>query len=457
MPSNRIQLRFLVVDDDDAFRDSLAMLLRSKGHGVVGAIDLASARAALAADSFDAVLVDQQLPDGEGSLLLEDPLRPPETELVVITGHATVREAVASLQRGATDYITKPIDPVVLDATLSRLMRVRELRHEVDMLRGELRERGRFGPLVGRSKAMEPVIEMIQRVAPTDASVLIQGESGTGKEMVAQAIHEFSGRKSGPMIAVNCGAISENLIESELFGHEKGSFTGADRQHRGFFERANGGTLFLDEITEMPALLQVKLLRVLESGHVQRVGGTNGIETDVRLIAATNRDPEAAIREGKLREDLFFRLAVFPILLPPLRDRVGDIALLSQHFLDSHNRANNTDKRWADGALGQLARLEWRGNVRELRNAVQRAYILADDTLRAEDSVAGSRYPDVDLNLNGALAIHVGSSIAEVEQLLIRATLEQVAGDKPQAARILGISLKTLYNRLNVYRAAGVA
>jgi DNA-binding NtrC family response regulator len=187
------------------------------------------------------------------------------------------------------------------------------------------------------------------------------------------------------------------------------------------------------------------------------VGGTNGIETDVRLIAATNRDPEAAIREGKLREDLFFRLAVFPILLPPLRDRVGDIALLSQHFLDSHNRANNTDKRWADGALGQLARLEWRGNVRELRNAVQRAYILADDTLRAEDSVAGSRYPDVDLNLNGALAIHVGSSIAEVEQLLIRATLEQVAGDKPQAARILGISLKTLYNRLNVYRAAGVA
>jgi DNA-binding NtrC family response regulator len=456
MPSNRIQLRFLVVDDDDAFRDSFIALLRSKGHSVVGAGDLAASRVALTGASFDAVLVDQQLPDGEGLQLLADPARPAGTELVVITGHASVKSAVDSLQRGATDYITKPVESVVLDAMLSRLVRVRELRQEVDMLRSELRERGRFGPLVGRSKAMEPVIEMIQRVAPTDASVLIQGESGTGKEMVAQAIHECSSRKAGPMIAVNCGAISENLIESELFGHEKGSFTGADRQHRGFFERAHGGTLFLDEITEMPALLQVKLLRVLESGHVQRVGGTNGIETDVRLIAATNRDPECAIRDGKLREDLFFRLAVFPILLPPLRERAGDIALLAQHFLDGHNRANSTDKRWADGALEQLAGREWRGNVRELRNAVQRAYILADDTLRAEDSVAGAQQLEVDL-AGGTLAVRVGSSIAEVEQALIRATLDQVAGDKPRAARILGISLKTLYNRLNVYRAAGVA
>jgi DNA-binding NtrC family response regulator len=455
MPSNRIQLAFLVIDDDADFRDSLVMLLRSKGHVAVEASDLASARATLAEKRFDAVLVDQELPDGEGSDLLEDPRRRPDTEMIVITGHATVRSAVASLQRGATDYITKPIDPDILDAALSRLMRVRGLRQEVDMLRGELRERGRFGPLVGRSKAMEPVIEMIQRVAPTEASVLIQGESGTGKEMVAQAIHEFSARKSGPLIPVNCGAISENLIESELFGHEKGSFTGADRQHRGFFERASGGTLFLDEITEMPALLQVKLLRVLESGHLHRVGGTNAIPTDVRLVAATNRDPELAIRDGKLREDLFFRLAVFPIRLPPLREREGDVQLLAQHFLDGHNRANNTDKRWADGALQQLASREWRGNVRELRNAVQRAYILADDTLRAEDSVAGAHAPEVEIAAGGSLAIRVGCSIAEAEQLLIRATLEQVAGDKPQAARILGISLKTLYNRLNVYRAAG--
>jgi DNA-binding NtrC family response regulator len=454
MPTNRIQLAFLVVDDDEDFRDSLVMLLRSKGHTAAEASDLTSARAALAERPFDAVLVDQQLPDGEGSELLEGPRRP-DTEILVITGHASVRSAVESLQRGATDYITKPIDPDVLDAALSRLMRVRGLRQEVDMLRGELRERGRFGPLVGRSKAMEPVIEMIQRVAPTEASVLIQGESGTGKEMVAQAIHDFSARKSGPLIPVNCGAISENLIESELFGHEKGSFTGADRQHRGFFERASGGTLFLDEITEMPALLQVKLLRVLESGYLHRVGGKEAIPTNVRLVAATNRDPELAIREGRLREDLFFRLAVFPIRLPPLREREGDVQLLAQHFLDGHNRANNTDKRWADGALQQLAAREWRGNVRELRNAVQRAYILADDTLRAEDSVVGAHVHEAEAGAGGSLAIRVGCSIAEAEQLLIRATLEQVNGDKPQAARILGISLKTLYNRLNVYRAAG--
>jgi two-component system response regulator AtoC len=448
-------LHLLVVDDDEDFRESLRRLLAREKHEVSVASDLASARIALAARPFDAVFADQELPDGHGSELLEDPRRPSTTEVVVITGHASINQAVDALRRGAADYLTKPTDPALLQATLSRLARVRALRREVDDLREVLRDRGRLGPIVGRSRAMQPVFDMIQRVAPTDASVLIQGESGTGKEVVAQALHELSARKGALLVAVNCGAIPENLIESELFGHEKGSFTGADRLHRGFFERADGGTLFLDEITEMPAALQVKLLRVLETGRVQRVGGTTPIQTDVRVLAATNREPEAAIQAGKLREDLFFRLAVFPIRLPPLREREGDVALLAQHFLDGHNKTHGTDKRWQVGALESLSQKEWRGNARELRNAVQRAYILADDILRAEDAVAGVARAAAESASGGGITIPIGSSIAEVERVLIRATLEHVDGDKPAAARVLGISLKTLYNRLNVYEAAG--
>ncbi len=452
--TSQMPLVLLVVDDDEDFRESLMRLLAQAKHDVRGAGDLASARTALSERQFDAVLVDQELPDGLGAELLDDPHRPPATEFVVITGNATVDSAVDALRRGAADYLTKPTDPTALKATLSRLAHVRELRREVDDLRDALRDRGRLGPIVGRSSAMQPVFDMIQRVAPTDASVLIQGESGTGKEVVAQALHDLSRRKSALLVPVNCGAIPESLIESELFGHEKGSFTGADRQHRGFFERADGGTLFLDEITEMPLQLQVKLLRVLETGTVQRVGGTTPIQTNVRVLAATNRDPREAIDAGKLREDLYFRLAVFPIILPPLRDREGDVALLAQHFLDGHNQSSGTDKRWAPGALDFLARREWRGNARELRNAVQRAYILTDDILRGEDAVAGPERA-APMAPGGGIVVQVGASIADVERVLIEATLAHLDGDKPAAARMLGISLKTLYNRLNVYEAAG--
>jgi DNA-binding NtrC family response regulator len=454
MPSNIKPLRLLVVDDDDDFRESLVRLLAHHKHVVSGAADLAATRALLAKQTFDALLVDQQLPDGRGDDLLEDPARPTTTELVVITGNGSVDAAVAAVRRGAADYLTKPTDTTALAATLSRVANMRRLRSEVESLRDTLRDRGRLGPIVGRSAAMQPVFDMIQRVAPTDASVLIQGESGTGKEVVAQALHELSRRKSGPLVAVNCGAIPENLIESELFGHEKGSFTGADRQHRGFFERADGGTLFLDEITEMPAQLQVKLLRVLETGCVQRVGGSAQVQTNVRVLAATNRDPAEAIKAGKLREDLFFRLAVFPIMLPPLRERDGDVALIAQHFLDALNKAQGTDKRWTASALAALARREWRGNARELRNAVQRAFILADDELRAEDAVTAIDAAAAKQSANGEIVVRVGSSIADVERALVESTLQQLGGDKPAAARVLGISLKTLYNRLNVYQAS---
>ena len=449
----KTQLELLVVDDDTDFRESLKRLLERHGHRATSAADLASARTWLQKGSFDAVLVDLDLPDGSGPELIEDAARPAGTDVVVVTGHGSVDTAVDSMRRGAVDYLTKPLEDASLQATLERLARLRALRDEVDVLRAELRDRGSLGAIVGRSKVMQPVFDMIQRVAPTEASVLIQGESGTGKEVAAQALHKLSRRKEAALVAVNCGAIPENLIESELFGHEKGSFTGADRQHRGFFERADGGTLFLDEITEMPAQLQVKLLRVLETGSFQRVGGTSPIQVDVRVLAATNQDPQRAIRDGKLREDLYFRLAVFPLHLPPLRERAGDVELLAQHFLELQNQANETSKRWSEGALESLACWDWRGNVRELRNAVQRAYILADDVLRAEDAEGSGRSQAAVAGSGGAVAVPIGSSIADAERTLVLATLEHTDGDKPSAAKILGISLKTLYTRLSVYGA----
>jgi len=452
LPKIDQKLSLLVIDDDRDFRTSLALLLRQQGAVVEVADSLESARAQLAAKEFDALFVDQELPDGQGLALLESPERAAGPEIVMITGHATVDNAVGAIKQGALDYLTKPLDRAKLESTLVHLRRTRVLKREVSELRDELRQRGRFASLIGRSSAMQPVFDLIQRVAPTNASVLIQGESGTGKEIVAAAIHELSERAEKPMLALNCGAIPETLIESELFGHEKGSFTGADKQLKGHFERADGGTLFLDEITEMPLAFQVRLLRVLETGTVQRIGGSTSITTDVRVLAATNRDPHEAIRQGKLREDLYFRLAVFPMHLPPLRERRGDVSLLAQHFLAALNEAGKTDKRWGPGALDALEQREWKGNVRELKNAVQRAFILADDTLRAEDTVA---LPAKALVADaGSLGIQVGSSIADAERELIQATLQHVRGDKPAAAAILGISLKTLYNRLNVYDAS---
>ena len=309
--------------------------------------------------------------------------------------------------------------------------------------------RARLAPLIGRSRPFLDVLDRIARVAPTDATVLIEGESGTGKELVAKALHELSSRREAAFVPVNCGAIPEGLIESELFGHERGSFTGADRTQPGTIERAGGGTLFLDEISEMPLHMQVKLLRVLESREVQRVGASQAIPADVRVLAATNRDPTRAIREGRLREDLYFRIAVFPIVLPPLRERRGDVELLAFHFLHRLNERHGTAKRWAAGAVAELERREWRGNVRELKNAVDRAFILADDVVRLDPREAGGHASGG----GEAVALRAGISIAEAERALILLTLEQTGGNKSDAARMLGVSLKTLYNRLNVYEA----
>jgi DNA-binding NtrC family response regulator len=318
-----------------------------------------------------------------------------------------------------------------------------------------------FDRFVGRSPAMERVYALLERVAPTDVPVLLVGESGTGKELAARTLHELSPRRNAPFLAVNAGAIPSTMVESEMFGHERGSFTGAVQKHLGYFERARGGTLLLDEITEMPIDLQVKLLRVLESDTLQRVGGERDIPLDVRVVAATNSDPEAAIAEGRLREDLFFRLCVFRIDLPPLRERGSDIELLARHFLDLLNERGGTSKRLALDALAPLDGYAWPGNVRELRNLVHASYLLSDDDrVRLRGSAASRPLPAAAgppdaFRAPGSelVGIPIGTTAEEAERRLILATLERCRGNKNEAARILGLSLKTVYNRLKAYRS----
>jgi DNA-binding NtrC family response regulator len=331
---------------------------------------------------------------------------------------------------------------------LASLARTLEMKGEIGTLRTELRKMGRFGPLIGSSPPMQKVYDMIGLIAQSDAGILITGETGTGKEMVAQTIHALSRRSKQAFVPVDCGAVSANLIESELFGHERGSFTGADRMHRGYFERANRGTLFLDEVTEMPIELQVKLLRMLESSTVTRVGGNDSIKVDVRIIAATNRRPEDAVATGKLREDLLYRLNVFPIPLPPLRERGEDIELLAEHFLAELSGEEGPVKHLTPAGRERLRGHSWPGNVRELKNVVQRAFILAGDS---PDIDTFPDHPN-DRASSSSVTMPVGTPIAVAERLLILATLKRFEGDKKKAASALQIGLNTLYNRLNEYK-----
>ena len=304
--------------------------------------------------------------------------------------------------------------------------------------------------IIGRSSAIDAVLQLIARVAPTEATVLVCGESGSGKELVARSIHDASNRRAGPFVAINCGAIPPTLVESELFGYEKGSFTGAVGTHRGLIERAEGGTLFLDEVTEMPLDLQVRLLRFLETRSFYRVGGRDELHSDLRVIAATNRNPGQAVRDGQLREDLLYRLAVFPIDVPPLRAREGDAALLGRHFLEVLNRTHGTEKRFSAAASATLRAHTWPGNVRELRNAVERAYIMCDDVLELEPEAI----PASAVSGQPELRIPIGTRLADVERSLIEATLGHFMGNKRRAAEVLGCSLKTLYNKLAAYQRA---
>jgi len=448
----------LIVEDDPASRAALAELVSLEGFETITAGSLEEARSFLGTVLPDLLIVDLMLPDGSGIELFDARRGGPGLETVVITGHASVDSAVDALRLGATDYLTKPIDVARLRAILSNIRRTQELKDEIDALRGELRKLGRFGPMIGASQEMGRAYDLMARVAPTDATVFLTGESGTGKDVAAQTIHQLSRRRKAVFLPLNCGAVSPNLIESELFGHERGSFTGADRMHKGYFERSTGGSLFLDEITEMPIELQVKLLRVLETGTIMRIGGEQPIEVDVRVIAATDRNPVEAVKEGKLREDLLYRLNVFPIPLPPLRDRGDDINLLIDHFLKDLNAAEERSVRVAPEALERLRAHPWPGNVRELKNALHRAFILADQEITADclpEDIRGGAINILPRKENGSitLRVQVGESVADAERRLILATLEHFRGSKQKAAEVLGISLKTLYNRLSAYES----
>jgi two-component system response regulator AtoC len=438
----------LIIEDEPSERLGLSALLEAEGFRTRTADSLASARRRLTESVPELVLLDLSLPDGSGLELMGDFGGSSRPDIVVLTGHATVESAIQAIRAGARDYLVKPIEAPRLRNILAAL--VHEVGPSPAPAEGQGRRQGRtrFGHLVGASRAMQDVYRLIERAAPTDAPVLVQGESGTGKELVAHTIHDRSLRRGKPFLALNCGAVSPNLIESELFGHERGSFTGATHQHQGHFERACGGTLFLDEITDMPPTLQTKLLRVLESKTFLRVGGERPIATDVRILAATNRPVANALRDGQLREDLYYRLSVFPVTVPPLREREGDVALLSRYFLQRMNEPRQTRKRLTESALRQLESHPWPGNVRELRNVVERAFILAsadiDIALLDMEAAASSR-----LRLDKPFAI--GASVGDMERRLILATLDHFNGDKRRAAQVLGVSLKTLYNRLHAY------
>jgi DNA-binding NtrC family response regulator len=440
----------LIVDDDVDALQTLAKLVELEGFTTDAAANLQQAREFMARKRPDVVLLDLVLPDGDGMELFQDMESRANTEIVLITGHASIETSVQALRLGAADYLIKPINMRQLKGVLSRVARPTELKEEIHNLRDELRRLGRFGSMLGSSSAMQNVYDQINRVAPTAATVLIVGQSGTGKELAARTLHDLSRRHKEAFLAVNCGAISPQLIESEMFGHEKGSFTGATRNHRGYFERAHGGTLFLDEVTEMPVELQVKLLRVLETGRFMRVGSDQEVETDLRIIAATNRIPEEAVAAGKLREDLMYRLQVFPLHLPPLCERGDDIELLAKHLLEEFNQQEQTRKQISPEALQILSGYHWPGNVRELKNVMYRAYIMADDLI--DTNCLPKEFGAAKVESGGSgLTMRVGGTIAEMERKLIVATLEKCAGHKEKAAEVLGLSPKTLYNRLRQY------
>jgi DNA-binding NtrC family response regulator len=444
----------LIVDDHEATATSLAALARSEGFGVSVSEGLDAARGHLARHPVDVILLDLKLPDGEGLGLLDsiDPHNAPA--VVLITGEATLQSAVEALRRGVTDYLTKPVDTIRLRSILGQLAQTSGIGRELHQMAANADSSRRFGHIIGASPQLKEVFRLVSRVAPSSASVLITGDSGTGKEVVARTIHDVSRRRNGPFVAVNCGAITPTLMESELFGHERGAFTGAERRHRGMFERAHQGTLFLDEITEMPPDLQVKLLRVLESGVIRRLGAEESTTVDVRILAATNRQPEEAVEKGRLRHDLFYRLKVFQLALPPLRERPDDIDPLIEHFLATFAEREGEVKTVSPAAMARLMTYPWPGNVRELRNVLYSAYVLADRQITPDELPSEVRTGLPAGPVDGdSVVVTVGTPLAEAERRLVLATLAHLNGNKTRTAEMLGISLKTLYARLAEYRA----
>jgi DNA-binding NtrC family response regulator len=446
--------RVLIVEDDPATRSGLAELVQAWGFQTDEASDGEEGFRKVTSFRPAIIVSDLVMPRMGGHDLLrtlKDQLS--DITFILLTAQGTIESAVDAIKDGAYDYLSKPVDPQRLKILLSKAVERQETLREVKLLRRQLREQGSFGRIVGNSPGIRSLYRVIEQAAPTSASVLVWGESGTGKELVAQTVHELSPRASFPFVAINCAAIPETLLESEIFGHEKGAFTGAHDRRTGVFELAHRGTLFLDEIAEMVPGTQVKLLRVLQEQKFRRLGGRQEQTVDVRVIAATNRDPSEAVRDGRLREDLYYRLNVFTIELPPLRDRRADIPLLVQTFLNEFNARNNKSVRAVDQeAMYLLERYPWPGNIRELRNVIERATILAEgDFIEARHLP-----PPVVTRSEQALptvTLSPGTTVDEAERRLILLTLEHTRNNKTRAAEILGISLKTLHNKLNRMKA----
>ncbi len=445
--------RVLIIDDDRDTAEFLKLLVEPRGDLARTASDAAQAREILRSWRPEVVLMDLMLPDADGIDLLRDfKEASPETQVIMVTGYGSVPKAVEAMKGGAFSFIEKPVDADVLLVMLDKATEKLQLSAENRRLKEELREHTSFASIVARSDKMRQLFHLIKSVAPTDASVLIHGENGTGKELVASAIHEHSKRKKGPFIKINCAALPSELIESELFGHKRGAFTGAVSDKTGLMELADGGSLLLDEIGEMPASLQVKLLRVLQDREFRPVGGSRVIQPNFRLICATNVNLDAALGEGKLREDLYFRINTVTLAIPALRDRTEDILLLAEHFLDrfsgQHQRNIRTIK---PDAAKALLRYRWPGNVRELEHVIERAVIVAEGSDITLDDLPPTIRDAERLPNQTGFVIPPHHTLEEIEKLAILQTLERTRGNKRKAASILGVYRPTLYNKLKKY------
>ena len=433
--------RILIVDDEKDTRDFMARALSGK-YEVLTAADAELAMKQLDADrSIRLLLSDVRMPGEDGITLMKAAkAMNPGLAVILLTAFGSIDQAVAAMKDGADDFITKPVDLDQLELRIEKALKAHRLESEVKHLKAQLDEKYGMNGIVGNSPAMQKVFRMIRQAAPTDATVLIQGPSGTGKELVARAIHNLSNRSKGPFVAVEFAAISPNLLESEMFGHEKGAFTGAVSRRIGRFEAANHGTIFLDEISEMPLELQVKLLRVLQEREFQRVGSNETVKCDIRIVAATNRDLAAYVKEGKFREDLYYRLNVIDMRLPALKERTGDVPLLVNRYLREFG-----GKSVSPDAMRLLEAYQWPGNVRELRNAVEKMCVLSSSGEIGVDDVPGEMKRDVPMTLS------VSGTLGETEKAKILAVLEEVGGNRTKAAERLGISRRTIYRKLEEY------
>jgi DNA-binding NtrC family response regulator len=442
-----MKFRLLIVDDEKNIREGLAAALEMDGYEVVTAVDGDAGLKRFGKGDIDLVITDLRMPGLSGEELLRHvSTESPGIPVIVLTGHGTVENAVEAMRQGAWDFLTKPVNLDHLSQLVKRALQNRELTLKHRQLEEELEQKKQFETIIGTSAPMRRVFDTISRAAPTRASILITGESGVGKELVADAIHELSPRKGKPLIKVHCAALAESLLESELFGHEKGSFTGALARRRGRFELANEGTLFLDEIGEIDQNIQIKLLRVLQEKKFERLGGEETIETDVRIVTATNKDLKAEIERGNFREDLYFRLNVVNIHVPPLRERKDDIPLLLTAFLKEFTQENSkTIEGVSEKARAALYAYDWPGNVRELRNCIESAVVMARRPLIDMEDLPPTLRQGND---EGWIRIPMGSSLEDAEKIVIRDTLSAQQGNKSKAADVLGIGRKTLHRKL---------